>query len=323
MATYAIWKDIIYSTFIVGEYLPYTVTLDGIEIFAGRAYRDAETKNFNIPIAEIARPYITGDATLSDTSIMAQSAWGREVKIIDTRGRTLATYYFFADWSYGEEAIPQGASVISRPIQRVIDPRQYVVVSVGTTDITFAYNIVAEGEDTEILYSTSANSAPAETFWQKADLGNAREVRVEIDDMREVYAVKKTSATHVLYYLNAIGGWDSLLVTGNVTRDNSYQREEIRRRVSNTSKAHGNVVISTEFEVEWKLNTDYLTDDEWSRMHHLIGSPRVYLHDLATDTLTPVNIQDRKVTFKTYRNQGRKMSFAEITVKASQPRMRR
>lgn len=90
-----------------------------------------------------------------------------------------------------------------------------------------------------------------------------------------------------LDYLNAWGGWDSLLIEGTWREIDGYERGQYRTGdglVTDSNLYVRNRRDKTDYlntiTKRFELNTALLTDDEASRMHHLLGSPNVYLRDL-------------------------------------------
>ena len=90
-----------------------------------------------------------------------------------------------------------------------------------------------------------------------------------------------------LDYLNAWGGWDSLLIEGTWREIDGYERGQYRTGdglVTDSNLYVRNRRDKTDYlntiTKRYELNTALLTDDEASRMHHLLGSTNVYLRDL-------------------------------------------
>lgn len=321
MATYPIWQDVTHSVEVVGEYIDYDVRIGADIIYRGRAYVLPNETTAVIPIAAIAASHVSGKLDLPSLPYnIRQVDWRKTFSIYDSLlDISIAEYTFYADWSYGEDVGLNDAELnfLSRPLQMVIDPRQYFVASLG--------NLSEESKE----YVVSKSSIRIDfglvgimtTFFLEASTWREGE-RITLTTA-PLYRVKKTCAQYALYYLNAVGGWDYLLLMGNVERANNYERVNMRQYANNLTYEHGEVVVSEKVDATWKLYTDYLSDTQWALMHHLTGSPQVYLHDLERDAIIPVNVTDTQQVYNTYANKGKKMTFAEIHVKASQQRYRR
>ena len=117
-----------------------------------------------------------------------------------------------------------------------------------------------------------------------------------------------------LYYQNALGGLDCLVIEGKAVMKDGYERTLINKAYDNNVtlvapaqfaiREAGSEVIANDITRTWELHTGWLTDAEASRMGHLLGSPLVYLYDCATQVFQPVIITNADCPYKTYRNDG-------------------
>ena len=128
------------------------------------------------------------------------------------------------------------------------------------------------------------------------------------------YTIVPACHRFALYYLNEIGGWDFLLIEGNhrivdgVTRWN-------REQVFNNTPGYGDrgkVTYAEEIVRRYTLYTGNLTDDESSRMHHLLNSPDVWLLDLESGDYIPVTLTNTETPYKTFVSEGRTFYVYEI-----------
>lgn len=325
MATYPIWQDVTHSVEVVGEYIDYDVRIGADIIYRGRAYVLPNETTAVIPIAAIAASHVSGKLEFSSLpAVIQQEDWRKTFSIYDSLlDIAIAEYTFYADWGYGEDGMIQDDALnyLSRPMQLYVDPRQYFVASVGnlTPEEAMEWALGLNGLRISRMY-TDVMTTIFRDIPSSAREGFPLSI---VGVAAPTYTIKNTCAQYALYYLNAVGGWDFLLLMGNVERSNNYERVNMRQYANNLTYKHGEVVVSEKVDVSWKLYTDYLSDTQWALMHHLTGSPQVYLHDLERDTMIPVNVTDTQQVYNTYANKGKKMTFAEIHVKASQQRYRR
>lgn len=121
----------------------------------------------------------------------------------------------------------------------------------------------------------------------------------------------------VLYYVNAFGGWDSLVCEGGYRLTDTYERAEAgvwpaangQEAKTRTSKVYLNEVTRSVV-----LNSGWLTDAQAARMHHLLGSTLVYLCDTDdSNAVYPVKITNGDCPYKTFKNEGGQMVNYEIT----------
>lgn len=230
---------------------------------------------------------------------------------------------FKNDWSYNRE----GLYTTNEPIRSEIGKRQVLLSTI--LDAGYKGSIVfydAQGAN------LGAMTIPSTYSSQGADLA------VWISD---ILALKPTAAkmvvggvvynivddncyTHALYYLNAYGGWDSLLIKGISKKKDVYERKTMQRTYrNNTPEARGLYNYANGVTTEWILVSGWLSDEEAARMHHLLGSTSVYMMDLYTGEISPIVLTNSECEFKTYRNTGLQMVSYEITATYAQDKMRR
>jgi hypothetical protein len=128
---------------------------------------------------------------------------------------------------------------------------------------------------------------------------------------------------YCLYYLNAYGGWDSFLINGNDKETDTITSYKYMKNADNTKKQFALNNYLNVISKKYSLKTDWLNDDEASRMYHLLESTEVWLHNLETDEITPVIITNKTCEYKTFKNNGRKKFYYTIDVEASQERIRK
>lgn len=132
-----------------------------------------------------------------------------------------------------------------------------------------------------------------------------------------------TCYNYCLYYLNSNGGWDSLLVEGNVKKSDSIKSSYYTTNVDNTTNEFGKTKYINVIDTYYTLHTDWFNDDEQERFANLIESTEVYLHNLNTDKILPVNITNNTFEYKTFTNNGKKKWYNTIEVEVAQQRIRR
>lgn len=127
---------------------------------------------------------------------------------------------------------------------------------------------------------------------------------------------------HALHFMNTNGGFESKHFT-KVTRSNlSIDREEFGKlpyvidddgvltyKNSNNVYHEQRTVYSVQYSEKWEMNTDFLTDDEYSWMADLVLSPLVYLE--VDSHFLPVIVQARDYDYKKRVND----KLSSLTVK--------
>ena len=249
-------------------------------------------------------------------------------------GDWLAADYWgiYANWSYDHD-VDIKTMGLSHPIRAVAAPNQWLVVSVLDWDDQRQVNFLltfADGTERNIAqdlfraadFNSDFNADFAITAGEYNVAGYAalylclynNLVRVELiypsnNVVLADYAVVQECKRYALYYRNAYGGMDSLLLDG-VQKGETYARSTITRNVDNSVQGARAIQNYRNGVVEgWELRLNALTDEAASRMHHLVGSAEVYLCDLIADTLTPLVLTDSECVARTFANGHKRLDW--------------
>lgn len=335
-----IWKD---YTVNLDEADASLATLDAIDfevhrtydsslIYTGRAYRRPGAAHVTLRLNAICAPFVVSPfPALTSEGLVpwaASDVAEFEVVALDGNGDgyTADTVQFVADWSYDPSKDWDSHSVTSAPINGRVSPMQKVIVSILEGDdinwsVLKADGTTDDGSDTgpstgNIVVDLAQHTDPV-----------ALEVSVltpggDYDVLR--FAVDTSCRAYVLYYRNAFGGWDSLLLDGTVVPADGYARKTTERVIDNSVQtARAKVQYLNAVTPRWALHTGWLKDDEVARLHHLTGTVEAYLCDLATGDLLPVNITDGEAVYHTLQTNGRRPVYFELNAELAQGRERR
>lgn len=137
------------------------------------------------------------------------------------------------------------------------------------------------------------------------------------------YNVVDCNARYALYYVNAYGGVDMLLIEGNHSERDALTRHTMQTEYDNRASSNrGKVNIANEITKSLTLHTSWLTDDESMRMHHLLNSTQVLLYDLQTKEEIPVILTNTTTEYKTFKGGGKLVNYA-IELSLANDRIRR
>ncbi len=319
-----IWKDTQASYVTLADSQIFTISVDGQTIYNGRLVRKPGEIGLTTYVNRLVKDYLSAKIDFNRRyRTQAQDNYVREFTINPATTAGVSSYKFYCDYGYEEGGVADNTlSVISRPLHNVVDPRQILAdLSENTSHLVMVRLRNAERNLAESLPNK------VQTFTHQLSQSMVGDIIDIVDDMAgEVlasYEVRNTCAEYCLYYLNAHGGYDHLLINGTTLRSDNIKRTEITRVVDNTALKHGRSDVHTEITRTWRLNTGHLTDAQWAKTHHLLGSTHVFLHNLDSGEIVPVVIKANKADFNTYRNNGRKMSQLSIDVEESTKRERR
>lgn len=314
MALAPIWKDRIVTLAAGADSADFEIRLNsdsGDLIYAGRAYRRPGAADVTARINDVCADYLD---TLHPRSFAPAVLAVTFVTVVG--GSAVDTVTFFDDWSYDPDFDP-AADPLADPINGELDPRQtlYFGVLSGAT-INATVTLDDGTTSTETLTVTDGVAS--------LDLsGFAGPVFVVIGGVN--YTVRREDcARYAAVYLNAHGGWDSLLLDGYDTRRDSLTRHTSQTEYDNADPtARGRRDYAIEVTPGWTLRTRLLTDEQSARMHNLLNSPDIYLLDLSSGDCIPIVLTDAEYDRQSFRGNGRRPNQYTFNAQLAQERFRR
>lgn len=338
-----IWKDYFItasgSTYSGLTYLDYRIKVSSSVIYQGRTFKRPGESSFSIKMNDICADYLENVLpTLSQAEFTALSmpvTFSVEA-YVSSSWTSIGSVQFIGDWSYDYDYDP-AVNGMSFPVNGHIDGRMPLVwtgLNVSTIQIQVVqtngttsnvYIPIAITNDFNVDYNSdfarSVRSAGSGTavFYPSA-WSNVAKIIIQ----GNTFEVVTDCARYALYYVNAYGGWDCLLIEGNTLEADNLTRylrnaEYDNRNIQN----RGIYNYVNEIAKTFTFHTGLLKDDQGCRMHHLLNSTDVYLYDIANDDMIPVIVTGNVTEYKTYRNQGNKMAQYTFQVQVAQNRIRR
>lgn len=281
-----IWKDIYYTS-TAYTILDYAVQIQGANtIYTGRVYQRPGGNGVSINISKICQDYIKDSFSEVDfrnvvNGYVHPNAYVEFNLLNASNGVLLETYGFVYDWSY-EEWNGYGRNV-SNEINghRVLG--QYI-------------------------FNTNLDDSPSGQFGFELNTQVLRQ-----------YSPTQYCGEIALYYKNRKGGWDSFLIEGTWTKKDEYTKYTYNRSFNNNTLEFENGTYHSQIITSYQLNTGWLSDQESENLaFNLLSSNEVYLHNICTNKVYPVVITDNTATYKTYRNNSRRLVNYQINVEESQ-----
>ena len=329
----SIWKEY-YVNLGTAESIIYRIKVGDTTIYTGNSHlRPGQTKNI-IRINDICADYLS-QATADTYPI----TFTIELLLKTAQDEPADWEYFtevqfINDWSYDESYNPETQGMSFPIINRIHKSQWFIYTSYDATSLTATITLL-DGSSKEWTLPVKVSSfLPQDTDFTRDVMsagkgtavteqriwGNIDQITINGTTWKMVYGCYK----YALYYLNAYGGWDTLLIEGNTqvtdnltrhTRDAVYDNTEIQNR--------GTRNYLNEISKTFTLHTSWLSDDEASRMHHLLNSPNVYLLDMETNEMMPVVLTNTTTEYKTYKGNGGKLVNYTIEATLAQERIRR
>lgn len=312
-----IWKDF---TVVLGsaDSIAYTIETDGAAIYSGIAVKRPGDTLTRATINNICAAYL--HQTLPTLTLQGAST-APYVKTFDVKasGQLITSIEFVMDYSYDYGLLGHAHS-LSDPVDGVIDYRMPLL----RTNADSSYLIYRKN----VITNQGYNSSLSDAVGNYVRITGTKDLNFDItfEGTSDVtrYSVRDTCAKYALYYVNAFGGWDALVMQGTPKHSEDIKRYNVQKSYDNSeSRARGLHNYTNEITSKWALKTALLTDEQSARMHHLLGSTMVYLYDIETTEVLPVVLTDNSIEYKTFKNNNRQRAQYTINVQLAAERLRR
>lgn len=306
-----------------------------VDIYCGQAWKRPGSDSVSICINDICADWLVNTfPSLIDGFSRNDMPVEFVVQTISIAGvyTERARVRFINDWSYdaAHNADEQG---LAAPINGRIDRRQWLMWTGLDVSEVQADVFLSNGESFKVFipveispdfnadfnedFATAARSAGSGTaIFSLSQWGDVSKIVIN----GEQYEVAQGCPRYVLYYLNAYGGWDSLLIEGAASEEDSLTRHTMNRG-GVYERQRSNYL--NEIQKRITLNTSWMTDEQSLSMHHLLNSTDVYLHDLDKSIILPVILESTSTPYKTFKGEGGKLVNYSIQVTIAQDRRRR
>jgi len=311
----SIWKDYFVSLGSVEE-ADYTIETGGTDIFSGHAVRRPDESTLRVRINDICADYLSH--AVPSLNLLARKDGTAVTFQVRSGGVLVDTVQFVADWSHDYAHTSQAA--LAAPVNGRLSAAQAFIASVLSGAAQTVIVNFKNGTSQSVSVS-AASSAEAQVI--SVPLGVFSNL-ASVTFNGVTYPVVPACARYALAYVNAFGGWDTLLMEGSTSQSDDYDRHTMEQEYDNGSReTRGTVEYANEVTRRWTLRTGWLTDAQAARMHHLLGSTTVMLYDISVPALIPVIVTDTTCEYKTYRGSGARMVQYTVSVQLAQDITRR
>lgn len=313
-----IWLDEWVTIETDRDFIDYRIDCENEVVYQGRCYKAPKENAIEFNINKVCASYIENvDLVFINGETQEGEMWSKQFDIYDiTDGAEtlLKSLVFINDYSYAYRRVLSGNMTLNEPINNKLPYGAWIPFSFFNADPkpNSTVNINDAGGTTNTITVLNHNQynvcKTMENNWYEC-LG----VR---------YELSKDCADYVLYYANAYGGWDALAFYGKCQKSVDYQRYSYDKSFSNRLMTNYETnSYKTLFKTYYELNTGWLTDVQSDRIEHLVGSNRVYLHDMRTDEIKAVVVENADVQVQKFLFTGKANNYT-ITVRESQERIR-
>lgn len=316
-----IWLDR-YVSLGTSSAVRFRVKYAGVVIYDGKAYPLPSGGDVSVKINDICADYVRREPA---------PTFAVE-KLVGGTWQSVESVRFINDWSYDYGYFRR--LECKEPIERVFDPRQAILISYydAPESVPATINWTEEGEIVSEAMSFvpyeaddafGAAMAKAGTWHDIADeYAFGEDPYVVLAGVR--YALEQTCAEWEVVYLNAYGGYDQLLIRGNVSVQDDIERHTYTHTYDNRdATAHGSVIAANELTTRYTLRTGYMGDESSALMPQLLNSPDVWLRNLNTGEVIPVTLDNTTTEHKTFKTNGGRLNQYTFTAIDARNKTRR
>lgn len=305
--------------FYIALQTPFTI------IFEGMAYPAPGETYPRIRINDICADY------LAHNFLQAPATPYEATFIVGRAATSIEAVAFFNDWSY-DPYYNRATDGLAFPIIHTFAPGQLLPFS-ALGDTLTAVITMEDGTTVTRTLTREGGNDFNEDFNEDFAIGlieygdafvlplDDYPLAVSVQIGGKVFRRTGRCCRFVLYYVNAHGGWDALPVEGRSIRNDALTRHTLERTYDNNDyAARGGATIVNEIRPKWEFWTGWLNADQSGRMHHLLNSPSVYVHDLEEDIVRPLLLTASTTEYKD--TPGRLYAY-KIEAQLAQDRIRR
>ena len=334
---YPIWQDYFVdlgAPATEGAGVPFDIVNNGnggvlLVVFSGTAYPRPGETNAVVRINDICADWLNHYFLERPDPQNPASA----LFLVRVNGTIVKQVQFYNNWSYDPLFDPERDG-LNFPIVQTFGPGQYIPVSLYESSVPGTATIYMQNG--QVFTTTPVrqrggdfNEDYNEDFLRSMQyFGDSFVIPLQdfpgaarVDYGGLTWERSKACPRWALYYANAYGGWDALPVEGKATRTDNLTRYTTGQVYDNrTTSARGLRNYVNEVRPAWELWTGWLTAQQSERMHNLLNSPAVYLHDLEDGLVWPVILTNSTTEYK---DASRRLVAHGIEVQLAQDRLRR
>lgn len=288
------------------------------KIFSGHSYAYGG-ENPEINLTELIRSYVEVKAGINTLNHLLKDdyvvvdVFSSSDKDMANQDKIASVKYYY-DYTFKTDPDEEFLLIKNDPIFNYVDSRQFLPVTVANPGGT-KYLTISSQDIHEVITDEGTF-----TMFKVIDshFDYIYVLYGENDEEIRTFDVKNTCAKYVLYYLNAHGGWDSLLFEGKCTKTNAYEKSTILKDFNNTKLEFGNEHYLKNITTTYRCTTNFISDEQSKKMYNVFQTTKAYLYSFEDGEMIPVLVNNNNYEVKSYRNNGRKLFTYTIEMQASQ-----
>lgn len=312
--------------------IEYNIKHNNKEIYKGVLY-PIDLKPLQIDISPILREYLDTNyenKISNNTKIVNDVNKIAEFTVSNTEDeddhKTIIVKY---DYNYDYITELPNTDYINEPILQEVDSRQHLFICGYSIDSNYSYGYAINNtniikNDLKPIMATSMINL------------NLRDLNLRAGDNLHIKYYKENKIfkefiykvigqcknRYVIHYVNTKGGLDSLICSGKSEIRYSGKNTEVEYNDSYTDrKQFSNLPIVSRVTKGYSLNTGIIPDDRAELIYNLMDSPKIWVEDLETNTITAGMITDKSKVVKNYKNN--KIVSYNINIEENQKYLRK
>ena len=326
---YPICEDIFHEVITNKDNIEYQIKLNNKTIYQGRAYKKPNENKIRFNINKLVYPYLNSNLPnffkVVDNNFLTEIKEYYKKFDVFVDNNFARSYYFINDYSYNFDRLvlrsqPNNTVILSDPINKKIDRRQVFLYSLFTPVKSDLPTNIIYRDEYHVIQQTRTTSTQQWLILDDKLYLHDRATKLSVNG--DNYDLIDSCSRYCIYYVNSVGGWDSYLIYGNDKKVDNITRYSTIKNFDNTKTDFEKKNYISIINPKITLYTDYLTDDEASRIHNLLETTEAYLHDLETGDIVPINILNNTCEYKTFSNNGRHKFNYLIEVEVAQSKIR-
>ena len=318
----SIWKDNYIETSSYSDSIVYNISKNGGKIFTGMLNKNPETGKLNVYMNDVISNFLGSTFSFQSSTNYAfvMEDYVSHFAVIQSNGTPMANDFYYNDWSYTDyvEDYPSSLVTLTDNVFDVLDHRQFFMQSYLNKHTTNTAT-VSNGLVSAVIEPAQAVTLVSKNPANGADLG--KQCYITLTANGRQYKVMNTGKDYCIYYKNAYGGYDWLVVDGISILSSSIKKNVYRQRNNNNTIGFSKVNYQNDITDKIQFNTGFLSDAQSQKMQNLFTSTEVYVHNLKTGEIKTGIITDSTYTEKTYKNQGCKYFNHTFNIELSNMRM--
>lgn len=313
--------------------IEYTITYNNATIYNGKVYPKNAIDPVTIDISNVCREYLETyyeNIDLQNVSLVGLPVVDNHTTIgvftvvsEDNTGGSDIPYTVMYNYNSDYISVYPDAMNINDPVYLEVDPRQLIPVcgyNYGGSD-SYSYQVnelpaVSSSLSTNVFHVYPVNL-------DKLGVVAGDKITVTNNGESYTYTVKAPCRNrYAVYYVNKLGGLDTILCNGNV--EEGFNNESTSVRLYNdrlNRKDFERQPIHIETEKQYRLYLNGIKDEGSQKIDNFLGSPKIWIHDLEKETITSCYMVDTSKSVLRFRPN--KIYNYEFTIKESQKHLRK